>query len=84
MEALNSLPAAETVSTLELASSVAAATAALREHMTALLHDVQRDYPHPAGEYWVPHRLGGSAPTMEEARLIEEAELNERRRAEPN
>ncbi len=68
----------------EPVDSVAAATAALREHMTALLHDVQRDYPHPAGEYWVPHRLGGSAPTMEEARLIEEAELNERRRAEPN
>jgi 1-acyl-sn-glycerol-3-phosphate acyltransferase len=68
----------------EPGDSVAAATAELREKMTALLHEVQHDYPHPAGEYWVPHRLGGGAPTMEEARLIEEAELTERRRAEPN
>lgn len=64
----------------------AAAMAQLRATMTALLHHVQNDYPHPAGEYWVPRRLGGGAPTMEEARLIEEAELNERarRRVEPN
>jgi 1-acyl-sn-glycerol-3-phosphate acyltransferase len=41
--------------------------AALRESMTALLSEVQRSYPHPDGEYWVPRRLGGSAPTLAEA-----------------
>jgi 1-acyl-sn-glycerol-3-phosphate acyltransferase len=60
--------------------------AELREKMTALLYPVQEDYPHPDGEYWVPRRLGGTAPTLEEARLLDEAELAERarRRAEKN
>jgi hypothetical protein len=52
----------------------------LRESMTALLHKAQADYPHPDGAYWVPHRLGGSAPTMDEAKALEEAELAERAR----
>jgi 1-acyl-sn-glycerol-3-phosphate acyltransferase len=52
----------------------------MREAMDTLLHKVQEDYPHPAGAYWVPHRLGGGAPTMEEARALEEAELAERAR----
>jgi 1-acyl-sn-glycerol-3-phosphate acyltransferase len=70
----------------EPSESVPVAMAQLRETMTALLHQVQENYPHPAGEYWVPRRLGGSAPTLDEASAIEEAELNERarRRAEPN
>jgi 1-acyl-sn-glycerol-3-phosphate acyltransferase len=52
-----------------------AATARLRETMTTLLHTVQDDYgPHPAGEFWVPSRLGGSAPTPEEAHVIEDEE----------
>lgn len=43
-------------------------TATLHTAMTALLHEVQDAYgPHPAGEPWVPARLGGSAPTREEA-----------------
>ena len=54
--------------------------AALRESMTALLHKVQLEYPHPEGAYWVPRRLGGSAPTMEEAKVLDEAELAERAR----
>ena len=42
--------------------------------LTAKLHaddagrcslDLQQGYDHPAGEYWVPARLGGSAPTLE-------------------
>jgi 1-acyl-sn-glycerol-3-phosphate acyltransferase len=41
--------------------------AALRESMTAVLHPVQERYPHPPGAYWVPHRLGGGAPTLAEA-----------------
>jgi 1-acyl-sn-glycerol-3-phosphate acyltransferase len=58
----------------------------LREEMTAVLDRVQREYPHPDGAWWVPRRLGGSAPTMQEARMLDEAELAERarRRAEKN
>lgn len=52
----------------------------LRRQMTTLLHRVQREYPHPAGEYWVPRRLGGGAPTLAEAKAREEAELAERSR----
>ncbi len=54
--------------------------AALRDRMTALLHQVQDSYPHPAGEFWVPHRLGGGAPTMAQAREMEAAERAERAR----
>jgi 1-acyl-sn-glycerol-3-phosphate acyltransferase len=56
----------------------------LRESMTTLLHRVQLRYPHPQGAYWVPRRLGGGAPTLEEAKMLDEAELAERarRRAE--
>lgn len=54
--------------------------AALREAMTSLLHKVQLDYPHPEGAYWVPRRLGGSAPTMAEAKVLYEKELAERAR----
>ncbi|GLP73188.1 1-acyl-sn-glycerol-3-phosphate acyltransferase [Mycobacterium antarcticum] len=53
-------------------------TEELRGRMTGLLFDVQRSYDHPSGAYWVPHRLGGSAPTMDEAHTREEAELIER------
>jgi 1-acyl-sn-glycerol-3-phosphate acyltransferase len=52
----------------------------LRMRMTTLLHEVQQSYDHPQGAYWVPRRLGGSAPTMEEARTREAAELAERAR----
>jgi 1-acyl-sn-glycerol-3-phosphate acyltransferase len=59
--------------------------AALREGMTALLHRVQEEYPHPEGAFWVPRRLGGSAPTVAEAKIIEDTERAERagRRAQP-
>jgi len=59
-------------------------SAAMRDAMTALLHKVQLEYPHPEGAYWVPRRLGGSAPTLAEAKALDEAELAERarRRAE--
>ena len=52
---------------LHAGEDIAQADAALRESMTTLLHQVQQSYPHPAGEYWVPHRLGGGAPTLAEA-----------------
>jgi 1-acyl-sn-glycerol-3-phosphate acyltransferase len=54
--------------------------AALRERMTALLHRVQEEYPHPEGAFWVPRRLGGSAPTVAEAKNIEHTERTERAR----
>jgi 1-acyl-sn-glycerol-3-phosphate acyltransferase len=60
--------------------SIDAVMADLREEMTALLHRVQQDYPHPEGEYWVPKRLGGSAPTPDEARVLDEIELADRAR----
>lgn len=42
--------------------------------MTSLLHRVQQDYPHPAGERWVPCRLGGGAPTVDEAARMDAEE----------
>ena len=51
------------------------ATTRLRDAMRELLTRVQDEYgPHPRGEFWVPHRLGGSAPTPEEAAVIEKEE----------
>jgi 1-acyl-sn-glycerol-3-phosphate acyltransferase len=59
-------------------------TARLHEAMTSMLHRAQQEYPHPAGAYWVPHRLGGGAPTLAEADAMWEAEVARRalRRAE--
>jgi 1-acyl-sn-glycerol-3-phosphate acyltransferase len=62
------------------AGTIDETSAAMREAMTSLLHMVQEEYPHPEGAYWVPRRLGGSAPTMDEAKVLEEAELAERAR----
>jgi 1-acyl-sn-glycerol-3-phosphate acyltransferase len=53
---------------------------ALRDEMTALLHRVQEEYPHPEGAFWVPRRLGGGAPTVAEAKVLEETEKAERAR----
>jgi 1-acyl-sn-glycerol-3-phosphate acyltransferase len=52
---------------MHAAEDIPATEAAMREAMTALLHEVQERYPHPAGAYWVPRRLGGAAPTPAEA-----------------
>ncbi|MCZ0729308.1 lysophospholipid acyltransferase family protein [Mycolicibacterium iranicum] len=57
-----------------------AAADTLRASMTQLLHDAQYGYEQPAGAFWLPRRLGGSAPTPEEAAVMEEAELAERAR----
>ncbi len=54
--------------------------AALRDEMTSLLHRVQEEYPHPAGAFWVPERLGGGAPTVAKAKILEETEKAERAR----
>ena len=51
-------------------------TALLRARMQDLLEQVQDAYgPHPPGEFWVPHRLGGGAPTPAQAAELEAAEL---------
>ncbi|HJT93409.1 MAG TPA: 1-acyl-sn-glycerol-3-phosphate acyltransferase [Mycobacterium sp.] len=60
--------------------SIDGTSAAMREAMNTLLQEVQQDYPHPEGAYWVPRRLGGAAPTMDEAKVLEAAELAERAR----
>lgn len=54
-------------------------TAKLRAAMEDLLARAQDGYAHPAGEPWVPVRLGGSAPNMAEAAKLEEAEYAARR-----
>jgi len=54
--------------------------AALRLEMTTLLDRVQAGYPRPDGARWLPKRLGGSAPSPEEAHRLEEAERVERER----
>lgn len=44
-------------------------TSELQRRVAALLDEVQRDYPDgaPAGQWWVPARLGGGAPSSEMA-----------------
>jgi 1-acyl-sn-glycerol-3-phosphate acyltransferase len=55
-----------------------AATEALVEVMTTTLHRLQATYPdRPAGPtdtWWLPARLGGSAPTLQEANALDRAE----------
>ena len=54
-------------------------TALLRSRMQHLLEQVQDGYgPHPADEFLVPHRLGGSAPTPARAAELEAAEIAEK------
>jgi 1-acyl-sn-glycerol-3-phosphate acyltransferase len=68
----NKVPITVQVGTpLQADDDIARTDDALRASMTKLLHQAQQEYPHPAGEYWVPHRLGGGAPTMAEAAQIE-------------
>ncbi|MCW4354633.1 1-acyl-sn-glycerol-3-phosphate acyltransferase [Hoyosella sp. YIM 151337] len=54
--------------------------AEVRESMQALLDEAQTQYgDHPAGEWWVPKRLGGGAPTLEEATQLDNEEIAARR-----
>ena len=65
-----------------LGAGVEAATAELRAAMQQELLEVQDGYgPHPAGEFWVPARLGGSAPTPEDAAVIETEEAQRKAQA---
>ena len=60
-------------------------TALLHSRLQHLLERVQDDYgPYPPGEFWVPHRLGGGAPSLAEAARMddEEAAAKAARRAQ--
>ncbi len=64
---------------------VDACTEDLRSRMQATLERLQDEYarrygPYPEGATWVPARLGGSAPTLEEATALDDAEHEERMR----
>jgi 1-acyl-sn-glycerol-3-phosphate acyltransferase len=68
---------------LEATGSPEALTAKLHEVMVAKLDQLQQEYaelngPYPAGAYWVPARLGGGAPTLEEATALDDAEHAQR------
>lgn len=57
-------------------------TAVLHSRMQHLLERVQDDYgPHPAGEFWVPKRLGGAAPSLAEASRLDAEEAIRRAQA---
>jgi 1-acyl-sn-glycerol-3-phosphate acyltransferase len=60
------------------------ATAELRRRMQALLDEAQRTYPDgcPAGAWWVPARLGGSAPAIDHDAFLDE--LARRWRQDPD
>lgn len=54
-------------------------TALLHSRMQHLLERVQDSYgPHPAGEFWVPRRLGGGAPSLAEANRMDAEEAAEK------
>ncbi|MCW2689059.1 MAG: 1-acyl-sn-glycerol-3-phosphate acyltransferase [Mycobacterium sp.] len=51
----------------------------LHSRMQHLLERVQDGYgPHPAGEFWVPHRLGGGAPSLADANRMDFEEAAEK------
>lgn len=54
-------------------------TALLHHRMQHLLERVQESYgAHPAGEFWVPHRLGGGAPSLADASRLDAEEADRR------
>ena len=56
-------------------------TERLKASMQSMLTQLQDLYgEHPQGAAWVPKRLGGSAPTLEEADALDTADVAERRR----
>jgi 1-acyl-sn-glycerol-3-phosphate acyltransferase len=57
-------------------------TATLRERMSALLDQVQREYPDkpegPDDAWWLPNHLGGTAPTLAEAAQLDAESITAR------
>jgi 1-acyl-sn-glycerol-3-phosphate acyltransferase len=66
----------------EEGEGVAALTRRLRAVMTDMLHTAQETYPdHPSDpgeDWWLPARLGGSAPTPEEGQALANARRRKR------
>jgi hypothetical protein len=57
-------------------------TALLHSRMQHLLERAQDAYgPHPPGEFWVPHRLSGGAPTLAEANRMDFDETSQKAEA---
>jgi len=73
-----SIAVGEPIQPFEPASEL---TEKLHTTMTAMLADLQQGYDHPAGEYWVPARLGGSAPTLDEANKMDAADAEAKAQA---
>lgn len=70
---------------IEPTLGVAELNSLLHSRMQHLLERAQEQYgPHPAGEFWVPHRLGGGAPSLAEAARMdaEDAAARAARRAQ--
>jgi len=63
-------------------ADMASVTDVLREQMSTMLHEVQEQYPDtpsgPTETWWLPARLGGAAPTPEEAARLDAAERDRR------
>jgi 1-acyl-sn-glycerol-3-phosphate acyltransferase len=60
-----------------------AQTALLHARMNEMLESTIAAYPtkeQPPGSWWVPKRLGGTAPTLDEAAVLDAAEKRERAR----
>ena len=56
-------------------------TAELRRAMTEMLDTAIRSYPadeQPPGSWWLPAAYGGTAPTPEQAKLLDQEELRQR------
>jgi len=49
-----------------------ALTVELRQRMRDLLDETVARYPYEGSPWWIPARLGGSAPTLEEAEVLDE------------
>lgn len=61
---------------IEPTLGVAELNGLLHSRMQHLLERAQEEYgPHPAGEFWVPRRLGGSAPSLAEAARMDAEEV---------
>jgi hypothetical protein len=67
---------------VEPKADMAAVTEVLRAQMTSMLHEVQEHYPDtpavPSEAWWLPARLGGGAPTPEQAASLDAAERDAR------
>lgn len=63
-------------------ADVSAVTDRLKQTMSQMLHQMQQHYPAMTAQdrQYLPARLGGTRPTLDEARALERAEAAERRR----